>query len=266
MMVMGHPFYDGNGRTARILTNLLLIAFGYPPFWIKPDERAPYNQYIADIQGYGGNPDLFFGFATSLIIRSQQIVLDAIEAKDIDDEDDLDKRIELIKMRLNSPDVVIQPKSLHSTNEALRLSFFPLLQRVEAKLEKFKDLFQYVDRRMEFVEDGIRSNLESNDTQWDNIYNTWLKNRTPQKEGINLNGIDEFTFIYQLKGFKKSLKLQYYNIYLSIDFREFEYVIQKKQVREYKFAYGQLLDNQTSNKIVNEILNGILNEIEGAIE
>ena len=30
--VVIHPFYDGNGRTARILTNLLLISFGYPPF------------------------------------------------------------------------------------------------------------------------------------------------------------------------------------------------------------------------------------------
>ena len=29
--VLIHPFYDGNGRTARLLTNLLLISFGYPP-------------------------------------------------------------------------------------------------------------------------------------------------------------------------------------------------------------------------------------------
>ena len=26
-----HPFYDGNGRTSRILTNLILISNGYPP-------------------------------------------------------------------------------------------------------------------------------------------------------------------------------------------------------------------------------------------
>lgn len=37
MLVRIHPFQDGNGRTARILMNVLLIHFGYPiSFW--PEE------------------------------------------------------------------------------------------------------------------------------------------------------------------------------------------------------------------------------------
>ena len=55
-----HPFYDGNGRTSRILTNLILISYGYPPLYIKENERGPYQQYLGDIQGYGGAPDVFF--------------------------------------------------------------------------------------------------------------------------------------------------------------------------------------------------------------
>lgn len=81
--VLIHPFYDGNGRAVRILTNLLLISFGYPPFWVTTNENQLYNQYLADIQGYGGKPDLFLEFAAGLIIRSQQIILDAINGKDI---------------------------------------------------------------------------------------------------------------------------------------------------------------------------------------
>lgn len=73
-----HPFYDGNGRTARILTNLLLISFGYPPFWVKTEERNIYHQYIGDIQGYGGSPDLFFDFVAGLIIRAQEMILEII--------------------------------------------------------------------------------------------------------------------------------------------------------------------------------------------
>jgi len=79
-----HPFYDGNGRTSRILTNLILISYGYPPLYIKENERSVYYQYLSDIQGYGGPPDVFFDYMAGLITRSQQLMLDAIEGKDIE--------------------------------------------------------------------------------------------------------------------------------------------------------------------------------------
>ena len=41
-----HPFYDGNGRTARILMNLILMKSGYPPVIIKKEERLDYYEYL----------------------------------------------------------------------------------------------------------------------------------------------------------------------------------------------------------------------------
>jgi Fic family protein len=262
--VVIHPFYDGNGRTARILTNLLLISFGYPPFWVKTNERSIYNQYIGDIQGYGGNPDLFYEFAATMIIRSQQLVLDAIEGKDIEEPDDIDKRIEMLKKRLNNPDVVTESKSLHSTNEVLGKSIFPMLQHLEEKVEKLKDLFHSADRRMQYTERGTAYQLGSNESKWETLYTNWLTSRTPQKENIDLTGISEFTYTYRLKGYKKSLKLQYVNIYLSFQFNEFDYSIRinNDYQSEKRFGYSQPLDEKIATQIVRDLVDKVLKQIE----
>ncbi len=72
-----HPFMDGNGRTARMLTNLILVSCGYPVFWVSEGgEKERYNRYLTDVQSYGGEPDLLFEFLASLVKRSLQLVLD----------------------------------------------------------------------------------------------------------------------------------------------------------------------------------------------
>ncbi len=54
-----HPFIDGNGRTARAITNLELVRAGYPPIIIKKKERDRYIEALSESDS-GGDIRAFF--------------------------------------------------------------------------------------------------------------------------------------------------------------------------------------------------------------
>jgi Fic family protein len=53
-LVAIHPFNDGNGRTARLLMNLILIRGGYPPLPVRPEDRLEYVRSLQDEQAGQG--------------------------------------------------------------------------------------------------------------------------------------------------------------------------------------------------------------------
>jgi Fic family protein len=75
-LVSIHPFTDGNGRTARLVMNLLLLTAGYPPIIVRKEDRQEYLSSLESAQ-LGGTMDKYYELMLSGLSRSLDIYLEA---------------------------------------------------------------------------------------------------------------------------------------------------------------------------------------------
>jgi Fic family protein len=77
-LVSIHPFNDGNGRTARLLLNTMLLSRGYPPIAIRPEDRIAYINSIEAAQ-LNGDIAPYMAVMTARLCETMRDYIEAIE-------------------------------------------------------------------------------------------------------------------------------------------------------------------------------------------
>ena len=87
-LVTIHPFVDGNGRTARLLMNMILLMRGYPAAIIRKRDRLAYISALEKAQ-LGGSKDDYIKIIMKAVDRSLDIYLKAAQGETASYEDDI---------------------------------------------------------------------------------------------------------------------------------------------------------------------------------
>lgn len=108
-----HPFIDGNGRTARLLMNYILLNNGYAPALIKKEERKTYIDTLEEYHVFG-KAEKYYAYMYKTIERGLDEYLKLLEKPSVE------KGSKLLKIgELATLSGVSVPSVRHWTKEGL---------------------------------------------------------------------------------------------------------------------------------------------------
>lgn len=230
-----HPFDDGNGRTARIVMNFILMQFGYPPVIIKTEDKA--NYFAALRLADSGQIDKFIEYIASNLNRSLEIMIAGAKGESIEDPDDLDKEIALLEKRL---------KGVENLGKAV----------------KFEDIL------LEICDNSLRRlSLEFTKqcNKFDKFYGGRSFDYTINSSIIaeNIDFIKEYTISYSFQNIRVNYNFMHFNLDKNIHFEVFiqfqflknEYYVtdSKEEIRVIKKYNEQLTDAEIEKIVKSEM-------------
>lgn len=187
-----HPFDDGNGRTARILMNFILMKFDFPPVIIKTEDK--YNYFAVLQQADAGNLEAFVDYIAKNLVHSLEIMIAGAKGESIEEDDDLDKEIALLEQKLSGYGKKIEKnKTEERINEILNTTIVEIAKSIKIKFIKFEDY--YLNKGIFIAIDGQTYTLDKLVPATRNCkeiriivnYNTLKK-----------NGLEDFRFYFEL--------------------------------------------------------------------
>lgn len=239
-----HPFDDGNGRVARLLMNYVLLKHHLPPVIIKSADKA--NYLLALNKADTGDIKAFADYISEQLIWSLQLQIKAANNESLEEPDDLDKEIELLK-RNRKQDIIEIQKNFEILFDLTQLMISPLVEKLSLRINKFKELFMHSYYDI-FIDDSYLENLSTKEL---------FKDYFRQKQSMNSVRID-----INFRGYKNS-GLNVFDVTRNISFNfetyKYSFVYLNKSTQ---FLYHQYLSEEQQNQMADEIAKSVLEEIK----
>ncbi len=244
-----HPFDDGNGRIARLLMNFVLMLKGFPPAIIKTEEKKEY--YSALEQADAGNIDFFLNYVCEQVNKSLELMLKAARGEEIDDEGDLDKKLQLLKLKLGDDpkSKVNLKKGPIAVKQVIEKSVIPFLEELEKKLIEFDVFFKSRNITNRYGNTKISSH--SFPHAFNKIFNQTIKSE------LDKNLIREITFESSFNGLVNSDKdISVKGVSFSFYFFQNVYEVRGSGIKN---SINKLYDKYFSNEEITSIVNQLCN-------
>jgi Fic family protein len=175
-----HPFDDGNGRTARILMNFILMEFDYPPVIIKTEDKLNYFAVLRQADADQMEP--FIEYIAQNLTRSLEIMISGAKGENIEDADDLDKQIALLTQKVKTVGNNIEIlRTKEAILELVDGSLVKLLEAFIETCEKYKGLYKETKVNIHILEN------QGYIADTDNLKNQLLEIINNETKGIVLN-------------------------------------------------------------------------------